>query len=218
MDDLTEDFKNSLIVNAKDGIKDCIEFGIDNLLEDMKLKEFPIVNTIVSGLKVAKNIYDRNLLKQTLIFIDELNNGSISRDRLIAHRDTIENNPKKCEEELGRILIYLNSFIDKEKSIMLAKIYKAYIKQEINWNEFCEFAEIINRLFIKDLQILTRIKDRDIDLMLSREDEFRAERLYSLGLIGMSFNALTWGDIKDGHINSGRTISPLGKKFCEIIF
>lgn len=218
MDDLTEDFKNSLIVNAKDGIKDCIEFGIDNLLEDMKLKEFPIVNTIVSGLKVAKNIYDRNLLKQTLIFIDELNNGSISRDRLIAHRDTIENNPKKCEEELGRILIYLNSFIDKEKSIMLAKIYKAYIKQEINWNEFCEFAEIINRLFIKDLQILTRIKDRDIDLMFSREDEFRAERLYSLGLIGMSFNALTWGDIKDGHINSGRTISPLGKKFCEIIF
>ena len=218
MDDLTEDFKNSLIVNAKDGIKDCIEFGIDNLLEDMKLKEFPIFNTIVSGLKVAKNIYDRNLLKQTLIFIDELNNGSISRDRLIAHRDTIENNPKKCEEELGRILIYLNSFIDKEKSIMLAKIYKAYIKQEINWNEFCEFAEIINRLFIKDLQILTRIKDRDIDLMFSREDEFRAERLYSLGLIGMSFNALTWGDIKDGHINSGRTISPLGKKFCEIIF
>ena len=153
-----------------------------------------------------------------MIFIDELNNGSISRDRLIAHRDTIENNPKKCEEELGRILIYLNSFIDKEKSIMLAKIYKAYIKQEINWNEFCEFAEIINRLFIKDLQILTRIKDRDIDLMFSREDEFRAERLYSLGLIGMSFNALTWGDIKDGHINSGRTISPLGKKFCEIIF
>ena len=54
MDDLTEDFKNSLIVNAKDGIKDCIEFGIDNLLEDMKLKEFPIVNTIVSGLKLQK--------------------------------------------------------------------------------------------------------------------------------------------------------------------
>ena len=189
-----------------------------SLWDLLKLKEFPIVNTIVSGLKVAKNIYDRNLLKQTLIFIDELNNGSISRDRLIAHRDTIENNPKKCEEELGRILIYLHSFIDKEKSIMLAKIYKAYIKQEINWNEFCEFAEIINRLFIKDLQILTRIKDRDIDLMFSREDEFRAERLYSLGLIGMSFNALTWGDIKDGHINSGRTISPVGKKLCEIIF
>lgn len=218
MDKLTEDFKNSLIVSVEDGIKDCIEFGIDYLLNDGTLKEIPIVSTIVSGLKFAKNIYDRNLLKQTLIFIDELNNGNVSRERLIAYKDTIENNPKKCEDELGRIIIYLNSFIDKEKSIMLAKVFKSYIKQEIGWNEFCEFSEIISRLFIQDLKILNKIKDRDIDLMFSREDEFRAERLYSLGLVGMSFNALTWGDIKDGHINSGRTISPLGKKFCKIIF
>lgn len=218
MDKLTEDFKNSLIISSEDGIKDCIEFGIDDLLNEGTLKDFPIVSTIVSGLKFAKYIYDRNLLKQTLVFIDELNNGNVSRERLVAYKDTIENNPKKCEDELGRILIYLNSFIDKEKSIMLAKIFKAYIKQEIIWNEFCEFSEIISRLFIRDLQILNKIKDREIDLMFSREDEFRAERLYSLGLIGTSFKALTFGDIKDGHINSGRTISPLGKKFCEIIF
>lgn len=218
MDKLTEDFKNSLIVSAEDGIKDCIEFGIDNLLNDGTLKEIPIVSTIVSGLKFAKNIYDRNLLKQTLIFIDELNNGNVSRERLIAYKDTLENNPKKCEDELGRLMIYLNSFIDKEKSIMLAKVFKSYIKQKIVWNEFCEFSEIISRLFIQDLKILNKIKDRDIDLMLSREDEFRAERLNSLGVIGVSFKPLTFGDIKDGHINSGRTISPLGKKFCEIIF
>lgn len=218
MDQLTHDFANSLIVSAEDGIKDCIELGIDSFIEDGILKDIPIVSSIVSGLKIAKNIYDRNLLTRTIEFLEELNNGTISKDKIIAHQSTIINNPKRCEEELGRVMIYLNSFVDKEKSTMLAKLYKTYILNKINWNEFCEFAEIINRLFIQDLQILKRIKDIDIDLMFSREDEFRAERLYSLGLVVMSFNALTWGDIKDGHINSGRTISPLGKKFCEIIF
>lgn len=218
MDKLTQDFANSLIVSAEDGIKDCMELGIDSFIEDGVLKEFPIVSTIVSGLKIAKNIYDRNLLKQTLTFIDELNNGSLSKDELIKYQLTIQNNNKKCEEELGRVMIYLNSFLDKEKSIMLAKLFKVYIKQQINWDSFCEFSEIINRIFIQDLHILHKIKNRDIDLMFSREDEFRAERLYSIGLIGMSFKALTYGDIKNGHINSGRTISPLGKQFCEIVF
>ena len=218
MDKLTNEFKNSLIYNAGDTLTDYLEVGIDSFIEDGILKDIPIIKSITAGLKLAKNIHDRNLLKQTLSFIGELNNGTISEEQLNEYKSTIENNSKKCEEELGRVLLYLNSFIDKEKSFMLAKLFKQYIKQDINWNEFCEFAEIINRLFIQDLQILKRIKDRDIDLMFSREDEFRAERLYSLGLVGMCFNALTWGDIKDGHINSGRTISPLGKKFCKIIF
>ena len=218
MDKLTRDFAKSLVVSAEDGIKNCMELGIDHFIEDGVLKDFPIVNTIVSGLKVSKNIYDRNLLRQTLTFINEFNNETLIKDALIAHQSTILNNPKKCEKELGIVMIYLNSFIDKEKSIMLAKLYKSYIKQEINWNDFCEFSEIINRLFIQDLHILKKIKDKDIDLMFSQEDEFRIERLYSIGLIGVTFKALTYKDLEDGHINSVRTVSPLGKRFCKIIF
>lgn len=218
MDKLTEEFKNSLINNAESGLEDYLELSIDNFIEDGILKDIPIVSSIVNGLKFAKNIYDRNLLKQTLVFISELNNGTISKDKLIAYKSTIENNHKKCEEELGRILIYLNSFIDKEKSVILTKLFKAYISQNISWSEFCEFSEITNKLFIQDLPILSKIQNSDIDLMYSREDEFRAERLNSLGIIGVSFKPLTCGDIRDGHINSARTISPLGKKICEIIF
>ena len=64
-------------------------------------------------------------------------------------------------------------------------IWVLYIKQQINWDSFCEFSEIINRIFIQDLHILCKRKNRDIDLIFSREDEVRAERLYSIGLIGM---------------------------------
>ena len=87
-------------------------------------------------------------------------------------------------------MIFLSFSIEKEWKIIL----------QIRWSS-----------------ILKKIKDRDIDLIFSQEDEFRAERLYSIGLIGMSFKALTYQNIKNGQINNGRTISPLGKQFCEIV-
>ena len=217
MDKLTEDFEKSLFNNSKGVLGDYIEVGIDSFINDGILKDIPIVKSIVSVLNIGKNVHDRNLLRQTLVFIKEFNSGNISKDKLVAYKTTIENNPKKCEEELGRVLILLNNYIDTEKSIMLARLYRAYINKIINWNEFCEFSEIINRLFIQDIQILKGIKDKNIDIMNNREDEFRIERLYSLGLIGLSFNPVTYGDLKNGHINSGRNISPLGRKLCEII-
>lgn len=217
MDKLARDFRNSLIVNSVETIKDYIEIGIDSFIEEGVLKELPIVSTIAGGLKIAKNVYDRNLLKQTLYFISELNDGSVSADKLNKYREIIQNNDKKCEEELGRVLIYLNGFVDKEKSVFLSRLYKAYIANEINWNEFCEFAEVVNRMFIQDIETLKTIYKEEINLGLIKEDEFRAERLYSIGLIGISYKPLTVGNLKDGKINTGRIISPLGKRFCEII-
>ena len=217
MDKLTEDFSKSVFNNSKEVLEDYIEVGIDSFINDGILKDIPIVKSIVSVLNIGKNVHDRNLLRQTLVFIKEFNSGNISKDKLVAYKTTIENNPKKCEEELGRVLILLNNYIDTEKSIMLARLYRAYINKIINWNEFCEFSEIINRLFIQDIQILKGIKDKNIDIMNNREDEFRIERLYSLGLIGLSFNPVTYDDLKNGHINSGRNISPLGRKLCGII-
>lgn len=215
MNKLTNEFKDSLICNTGDVFKDCLELGIDSFIEDGILKDFPIVNSIVSGLKIAKNIYDRNLLKQTLTFIKELNNGTINKDKLIAYRSTIENNAKKCEEELGRVLLYLNMFIDKEKSIMLAKLFKAYIGQIITWNEFCEYSEIINRIFLEDLLILKYIKE-GAKYKGKDGDNFRVERLYSLGILGNIMFA-DYEKLK-GNIIEGRVLNTIGKKICNIIF
>lgn len=215
MDKLTNEFKDSLICNTEDVFKDCLELGIDNFIEDGILKDIPIVNSIVSGLKIAKNIYDRNLLKQTLTFIKELNNGTINKEKLIAYRSTIENNTRKCEEELGRVLLYLNMFIDEKKSVMLAKLFKAYIGQIITWNEFCEYFEIINRIFLEDLLILKYIKEGAKDKGKDG-DNFRVERLYSLGILGNIMFA-DYEKLKE-NIIEGRVLNSIGKKICNIIF
>ncbi len=216
MDKLMEDFEKSLFNDSKEALMDYVEVGIDCFINDGILKEIPIVETIVSVLNVGKNIHDRNLLKQTLTFISEFNNNSISKERLEKYKLKIENDTKKCEEELGRVLLLLNNFIDKEKSIMLAKLFKSYINDIIKWNEFCELSEILHRLFIQDIETLKIIKDNNITI--NNENAFRVERLYSIGLINTLFKEIICKDFDEGNINNIRIISTLGRMFCEIIF
>ena len=220
MDKLTEDFEKSLFDNSKEILGEYIELGIDSFINDGILKDIPIVNSIVAVLKIGKNIHDRNLLRQTLTFINEFNSGNISKDKLNAYKSTIENNPKKCEEELGRILILLNSYVDKEKSVMLAKLYKSYLGQDITWSEFCEYSEIINRIFIQDLEILNDIYHGEIDETTNRTDMYRIERINSLGIIGTSFKSVKISVINGASQNRQDmyiSINKNGKKFMDII-
>ena len=221
MDKLVDDFEKSLFNSSKDVISDYLEIGIDSLMNEGILKEIPIVNTIVGVLKIGKNVHDRNLLKQTLTFINEFNNNKISHDKLKQYKITIENNHKRCEEELGRILLLLNNFIDKEKSIMLAKIFKAYIEKIINWNEFCEYSEIINRLFIQDINLLNMIYDGRVTDTTNRGDLYRVERLNSLGIIGISFKSTRITTIngvqQENRQDSYLSMNSNGRKFMNII-
>lgn len=216
MDSLTNDFANSLSINVNDIGMDYLEIGIDCLFNDGILKEIPIVKSIVSVLKVGKNIYDRNLLQQTITFLKELNNGSISKEKLEKYKADLNKDPKKCEEELGRVLLYLNKFIDKEKSEMLSKLYKARINQIISWDEFCEYSEILDRIYMRDIKILKMIYNKEI-IDDSGTDKFRIERLHNTGLIGLNPKAMfSFGkqEIKDNSVK----INSLGAKFARIVF
>ena len=46
------------------------ELGIDSLLDDGVFKSVPIVSVLVGIGKTAQNLHDRNLLKQTIKFIN----------------------------------------------------------------------------------------------------------------------------------------------------
>ena len=220
MEELTDSFEKSLFNDSNDVISDYLELGVDSFISDGILKEIPIVKSIVSVLKIGKNIHDRNLLKQTLTFINEFNNSNISIEKLNRYREDIENNDKKCEEELGRVLLLLNSYIDKEKSIMLAKLFKAYINIEINWNKFCEYSEIINRLFIQDFDLLRKIYYSQVNDTSNINDIYRVERLNSLGVIGMTFKSSRISSIKgvqQSRQDSYLTMNINGKRFMDII-
>ncbi|HJJ06083.1 MAG TPA: hypothetical protein OIM35_00170 [Clostridiaceae bacterium] len=220
MDELVENFEKSLFDDSKDIIGDYLEIGIDSIIDGGILKEIPIVKTIVGVLKVGKNVHDRNLLKQTLVFINEFNRNEIRQDKIEEYKKRIENDQKKCEDELGRIILLLNNFIDREKSIMLSKVFKDYVGQLLNWNEFCEYSEIINRLFIQDFSFLQEVYLGRISDTTNRSDIYKVERLNSLGIIGMTFKSSTISTINGVMSNrqdSYLTMNNNGKKFMNIV-
>lgn len=220
MKNIIPSFRESLFTDNTDILIDISEYTIDNFIEvSDTLTDFPIIKTIASVLKCSHNIYDRNLLKNTLIFIQELNSGEINRDTYITYKTTLEHNPNKCEKELGRAILILNNIIDVNKSIMLARLYKAYINKNLNWEEFCEYSEIINRIFLEDITLLKDIYNGNITYISETNGEtYRIYRLNSIGIINIGLDKITVAVLNGSStLKQLVSINDVGKKFLEIV-
>ena len=185
MNEIIEPFKESLFNDKFKGILgDTIEIGIDSILTDDSLREIPIVNTIIGTFKFGQNIHDRNLLKQTMIFIQEFNNNSNNekvQKYISKYKKNITNNPKKAEIELGRVMIILNRNIDDIKSSILAKLYLSYIENKIDWSKFCDLSEVNEKMFTLDIEILKDIYLNNTDF--DKDKLHNYQRLVSNGLM-----------------------------------
>ena len=217
MNEIVPEFNDSLVIDSSDIVSDYLELGIDSILDNDSLKEIPIIKTFIGVGKITKSIRERNLMKNLVIFINELNSGNIDKEKLKKHKEELNQNPKKAEKELGRILIILEQTIDNLKSSILGKLYKAYINQEIDWDLFVEFSEITNRLYINDLSILSLIFKNQLSDTSNRSDLYRIERLNSLGVVSLAPKAIFIGtnaSRQDSYI----TLNQIGKIYSNIIF
>ena len=185
MDKLTLEFKNSIFNQIDPSIHDVIidglELGIDSILENDILKQLPLVSFLIGTIKTCQNIYERNLLKQTLSFINTLNKDTIAPKKLEKYKRKLEDS-KYVEKELGRVLILLNSNIDIQKSKILAKIFIAYVNEDINWDKFCELSDLNSRIYISDINLFNNIAELETTKS-SLYENYQIERLISLGLI-----------------------------------
>ncbi len=217
MDKLIPSFQSSLFNdNSKSILADFTEIGIDSVLDDGLFKELPIVGTLMAVTKTAQRLHDRNLMKQTLIFIKTFNNKTINSNKLEHHISRIKSDKRYAEEELGRILLLLNSNIEDIKSEYFAKLYRAYILNEIDWDYFCEFSDVVSRLFIADTELL--IKSHKNTLKdISNSQKYQLQRLQSLGLL--LFDSKQTMRFNDDGKRTGKDVivTSLGNKFCHII-
>lgn len=216
MDKIIPSFRESLFDGAADSIIELGELGIDSILDDGLFKELPIINFLIGVKNTAQNIHDRNLLKQTLQFIKEFNSVTINEEKLQEYKEKIENDSKKAEKELGRVVIILNSTIEVEKSKMIANLFRNYINQNINWEEFCEFSEIVRMLFLNDIIYLRRIytgqmKDTTNCVL------YPIDRLTSLGLINTSMKSIVMSSSSNSRTDKYLNLTAIGGKFYQSI-
>lgn len=217
MKEISKSFADSLAININDLGIDLLEVGLDSVLDDGILKEIPVIKPIVGVAKVGLCLRERNLMIRLVEFINELNSGSIDKDKLAKHQKLLNSNSNYAEKELGRVILLLDRMIDTKKSVILAKLYKTYINEKISWEEFCEYSEINNRMFIEDLDVFINIWYGRLKDSTDINDKFRIERLNSLGLIALTVKSITSTSkkmITDNYI----TFSKLGKEFAKVIF
>lgn len=221
MNELVPAFESSMFDSPLANIgMDFLELGIDSVLQDGLLKDIPIVGTIVSAGRFAQNVHDRNLLRQTLAFMQEYKQSGVASAKVEQHRLELREKPKMMEAELGRILILLNKNIDLIKSVYEARFYASFHAGQISWDDFCELCDITDRLFVSDVE---KLREVHINGGVTEEMavSYRHDRLISVGLL--TNEARLSGSIAMFNLNSAETqyimvLTDIGNKFCNIAF
>lgn len=216
MDKLVPAFETTLFdPTLSDACSEMAELGIDSLLDESIYKSIPVVSLLVGIGKTAQNIHDRNLLKQTIKFINTFNEKSISPEKIKKYRKKLQSNPKYAEEELGRVIILLNSNVELKKSELLGKFYRAYVNETIDWDTFCEFSDITSRLFVSDLQLLYDIYHSQVS-DTSQCPVYKADRLIALGLLDSATKSMTIGSSTGSQTQRYIQTNSLGNLYCHI--
>ena len=216
MDKVVPAFETTLFDSTLSGA--CVnmaELGIDSLLDEGLFKSVPIVSVLIGVGKTAQNIHDRNLLKQTVKFINTFNEKLIAPKKLQKYKDHLRSDPKYAEEELGRVLILLNSNIEIKKSELLARFYRAFVEEKINWALFCELSDITSRMFVSDIQLLLSVYNKKVT-DTSQCVGYQADRLIALGLLNSAMKSMTIGSTSGGNTQRYIQTNELGTIFCEL--
>lgn len=146
--ELIPSFKKSLFDTTIDIGVDLLELPIDLLTENEIIKDIPIVGTIVKLGKATTTIRDRHLIKKLVKFIESINNGDIESEKLERHKQILESDNKKLNEELENIIIIIDRQLEIDKTKILGELYKSYVCGNIDWEDFKSFSDVLERLFL----------------------------------------------------------------------
>ncbi len=207
---VVESFGSLLKKEALTIMPDIVEGGLDLFIENDIIKELPFFGTGIGLIKGTLNIRDRHLLEKAFVFINEFRKGQID----IAYRSTVMNNPKEYNKFIERILIYLDRYTDVVKSEYLSKCVHSFLSESINENEFVEYMDIIDRLYIDDFDSLYK----------TYSDSTEVPKYHKISRLANSFEFIDRGGLMIMGGDPTSTVfknytevnlTKLGKSFCE---
>ena len=196
MDELIPAFRQSIFNDSlADGVANIAEVGIDSIMSDGLLKDIPIVNLLLNASRTFKAIHERNLLKNTALFLDAVNSQKIDDKKVQAYKKKLLNE-KTAERELGRVIVLLDQYVDNIKAQMLGKLFCQYIDRDYSWDKFCELSDILNRLFLDDMPFLYSIFGSEGRQALYHiyKIPYNIKRLESIGLVELFGEYSSFGD------------------------
>lgn len=181
--------KSLLSDDLKKITQDISESIIDSISEDGLLNEIPLISTSIGFYKAGQSFRLRNYIKNLYTFLFQLKDiDNQAKEKFIKQ---INDNENSKNELFERILFIIEKLDDSYKSKIIGKLFKSYIYDKINLNDFLRLSLIIERSFYKDLKYfaydnsLRHIEDKETRSTffseMNRSDAF--ESLTNLGLL-----------------------------------
>ncbi len=169
----------------------------DNLINDGLLKEIPIIGTIIGLTKSTINLVDRLFLKKILYFLTEIKSiEPHKREKLISD---IENS-EKCKIKVGEKLLYIiDKCEDHISAIFVAKLFSAFLKEEVSYKDFLRGSLVIEKIFIEDFEEFIKTDSKNIEKIVTKYDTISELQinLINAGICGMITNDVSVRDQDD---------------------
>ena len=143
---LDKTLKDSDLHNVTTALSEML---VDSLIENGVTKDIPIIGTIVGAGKVALGIRENLFLKKIIYFISELKEIPTSkRHQMIDKIDSSQ----KYRIKVGEKLLYIiEKCDDHEKSKIIARLFSAFIKGMLTYDEFLRSACVVEKIIPEDL-------------------------------------------------------------------
>lgn len=203
--------------NIEDLFSDVGEFTLDIILQDGVLRDIPIVSTIVGFTRIGLGVRDYLFLKKTARFLQNLREIPLQeRKEFIKKLEGEKGFRERVQENLFLLLHRLD---DMQKPDMLGKIFKAYLKEQIDFDVYQKLCTAVDRIKIQSIPHLVEFYrgydgSNFDDLFQRKIDEDAFQDLVACGLVDMRFMPSV---LLDTSFNSSK-IADLGKLFVEIVF
>lgn len=208
----------SSVTNVWSQAGDCLidlgENWIDSQLPENLFKEIPIIKALMLGENVIRTVRECHEIRQISQFLLTIGNECGDEKRRKHYVEVLNENPKKYEKELEYVAIIVTDYLESEKPKMLGRLYLKQLEGSLSWNEFAEYASMLNQLIPGDVMLLKephhkRKQSQCRDLL----------RLTALGLMyeqdSPNFPDGDNDTIKDDETSF--TVTDFGRKFVEIV-
>ena len=133
---------------------DLSEIGIDKLLDETFLSDFPIpiFNTVIKSIRVVMHIRDKIFLAKVVKFFLCLDSISIEDKK--AFKRKMEEDSKFKKKVGETLLLILERLDDLAKPEIIAKVFKAFLSGKITFSDFQRVALAVDIAYIDDLRML----------------------------------------------------------------
>ncbi|HHC6465829.1 TPA: hypothetical protein ACN36C_004572 [Vibrio parahaemolyticus] len=125
------------------------EVALDTFIDEGIARDIPIIGTLFGMANTVSTVRDHLFLKKIVTFLTELSSVDMKqRAKMLAN---IENDEKYKTKVGEKLLFILDRCDDYEKAQLIAKLFCAFVNEEIKYDDFLRCSAIIERVFLTDI-------------------------------------------------------------------